>query len=326
MHPVTTEIADDLVPFVDAKQDAGLFFKETLPSMKQRIGERFGLVAPPLFFSGNSGLLPGHFRVLLREVPLVEGSMNTGARYALVSDARTSAAEETRLVVDPVTGEPCMMVDGDEAERLQVSGVTVWTVPEFFARLLERILIDHLHRLATVEQIRQMLDGWSEHGHTDLVRRKLPTAADQIVFGRLFRALLRDGIQITPSDQIATTLLNALPDPPLVPETFAETLAQMRLTLRQHLAGRRPGVEQIPVEPALEERLREAMRGMDAEACRLLIEELRTLLDPPGERRRSFVVRDPGVRAWLQRLADPWFPGLKVMTEAEMKEDAVAAI
>lgn len=321
--PLAVEIADDLVRFVDSKQDNGLFLEKIIPAMKERVQAAFAIKLPGLRLRGSPYLAPGGFRVLLHEVPLVDGSLSSGSAYVLAADARAAGVTIGTEIVDPMTDQPCLMVEPADAERLQKAGVSVWQVPHFFIRQLERILTHYLHHFADVQSVSTVLKAWRADGHGDLIDRKLPTASDRIAFCRMFRALLRDGIHISPRETFPTVVLGALPDPPHPHEVFAETLATMRVNLRRFLAGNLPGVEHVMLPPEFQERLRGLMGRLDAEAHMRLLEDLREYVRPAAARRRALVVSEPATRAWLQRLLEPVYPTAKVMTTAEVQEEAV---
>jgi hypothetical protein len=170
-----------------------------------------------------------------------------------------------------------------------------------------------------------MLETWRQEGHGELLDRKLPTSRDRVVFCRLFRALIRDGIRLSPPADFPTTLLDALPEPPLAPDSFADAYATIRLKLRPHLRGNLPAVERVVLTPELREKLQVSMRNLDAEAHTRLLTDIRDLVPRGNERSRVLVVSDPTIRAWLQRFIEPLYPDVKVMTDTEVQEEAVAS-
>ena len=324
LPPIAVEIADDLVPFVDSKQDSGVFLSELIPAMKDRIERAFALRPPGIRFRGDSLLRTGAYRVLLDEIPLMEGALVSTARYVLSTEARAAGVTTAREIADPLTDQPALMVEPVEAERLQANGINVWTVPHFLIRHLERILSDHLHHFAEIQNVHSLLNGWREHGHGALIDRKLPAARDRVAFCRLFRALLRDGIRVSQPDGLPIAMLEALPDTPVAPDSFADALATIRVKLRSLLTGNLSDVGRVTLAPELQERLQIGMHSLDAEEHMKLLDEVRDHVQYLDKGRRALVVSDPAVRAWLQRLVAPVFPDLKVMSNAEIQEESGA--
>ena len=73
--PTRVEIGDGLVPFVDSRQDGGVFLFELIPAMRERVRASTGVTVPGVRMRGDPSLPPGGFCIQVDEVPVHTGSV-----------------------------------------------------------------------------------------------------------------------------------------------------------------------------------------------------------------------------------------------------------
>lgn len=204
--PIVVEIGDDLLPIVDPSQDEGVFLYQLIPAMRERIRVDTGVSVPGVRARGNSGLPGRGFSVQVDEVPVLSGSVPSGASVIrLAADAETPVPEGTLTDFHPLSGGRGMWVVIESAEAARTSDdrageASALSPVQCLICGIELAIRSHLARYLGPQEATALIDEWSrqeaqEDG--DLVQAVVPDADARLLLTWLLQRLVDDGIPVT---------------------------------------------------------------------------------------------------------------------------------
>jgi tetratricopeptide (TPR) repeat protein len=289
VQPIVVEVSDVLVPKVNPDHDGAGFLFGDIPAMRERIEADRGVGVHAVQLRANPVLGPGRYRVLLWDVPEVEGEVFPDQLFALGSTTELETAGVAQDAIsertDPVTGLAGAWVPATEGDRLRAGSIEAMPDTAFLIRHLEAILRARLDLFFGMDAAVPLIPP-SESG------------SRQVGWARVLRALVRDGVPLG-----GTELDTALREADLSPQGVPDAIRSARLALAARLPGNRPDADVVSVpdwtEAALETAQGSPPRLTPEEELRLLA-ELGARERVPGP--RVIVTRGAQHRPYLQRL------------------------
>jgi hypothetical protein len=249
--PLVFEISDALVPFVDSKQDGGLFLEELIPAMRERILTGFGVSVPGVRARGNPSLPPGNFTIQLDEVTVMTGTALVDGSYVLrpVDDeAPEPGAELTDT--HPLTGLPGLWhitATGDDTGEAETEHLTP---PQYLIHQIDMVFRGNLPRLLGLQEVAGLVEQWAQ-AEGDLVGSVLPDQRAVVRFTWILQSLAGERIPITEWRAI----LGAVRDAGGMAMPIQTLSRAARARLRAQLPGPRDGRRVLRVPSPLQEAL-----------------------------------------------------------------------
>jgi hypothetical protein len=301
-RPIVVQVSDALVPFVDSRQDGGLFLEQLIPAMKKRIAAGTGVTVPGIRAQGNPNLPFGHFQVQIDEVPVLDGAVQLYRSYTVrpCPPPGTLAAGELTNV-DPWTGDPgawLLDVDGEagtdevgtDEQRRRLT-----TAPYLIHRI-ELMLRSHLVRFFGLQGAAVMFDDWVTRDGGELVAATASEPEARVRLTWLLQAVVDDGLPVDDLPAILRPVVSA--------GGLAEPLTRLRRVVRTALRDRLPGP-------------RDAERCVAVEAAHehALSAEVASEHLPPMD-----VVR------WLRSTVDELGPIISLVTHSDLARERLAPL
>lgn len=311
--PTVIDVGDDLVPFVDSRQDGGVFLYELIPAMRDRIVTWMGVSVPGVRLRGDPALPPNGYRAQVDEVPVVTGSVPPGASFAEVSPgAPVPASSLTDF--QPLTGETGLWVvtddtgqppdegqpDHDDTDQPH-DGAGRLTPAQYLIYQIEQVLRAHLARYLGPEEVATLAGGWSGEGGEDLVTAVLPDADARLRLTWVLQRLVEDRVPITDWKAVLTAVRDV--GGITVPSRTLYLAARARL--RDQLPGPRTGRKTVPVPGELEKALLGLVAGHQAAA--------------PADPRQEFM-------RWLREAVASDGPAITLVAGTQDGREAVSAL
>lgn len=154
LDEINVEFALDLVPMV---LDPGTGLDARILSIRTHVATSFGIILPEMRLTDESALAPGHYRILVQGVEVVQDKLSPDRVLLLMPETATMsiAGEDVR---EPVYGAPARWIAAHLQEEAALSGHTVVSPPEVLATHLLEVLKGNLSRLLTMRGLRRLLD------------------------------------------------------------------------------------------------------------------------------------------------------------------------
>jgi tetratricopeptide (TPR) repeat protein len=317
--PIALEISGDLIPLYERLDGPG--FTE-VHHMRQRILEQTGVSLPGVRVRGNeSDMPPASYLVMLEEVPWVFRQLPQGCVFTSLLQP---VLEQRGVPI--VARETSLWLAGAwvRAEHRQMLGDYAWTVEEFVARDLERIVFQSLHLFCGHDEVLLRLAGSSSSSARAIA------ANDQLLtaFTLALQRMLEEGLSTADFDELCAGIIEHWSD------TVDVETAVSRLRLLPVVRARLPGNQRhrrlIPLDSRLDRELERSVEdggGLHLEPTRTqaILGAVRALVDP-GSPNWVLVTSSGRLRPWLRKLVELEFPLLHVTTPAELEPERMRAL
>ena len=157
--PIVVEVGDTLVPFVDSRQDGGVFLYELIPAMRDRVLATTGVTVPGVRMRG--GELPADgYRIEIDEVPVAIGSVPLDTMFTVHPIEPGAPPTSSVTAVHPVSGERGLWGiapaadDAGANEKLSTAQYLLYRV--------EAILRADLPRFLGPQEVAALVEAWTE--------------------------------------------------------------------------------------------------------------------------------------------------------------------
>jgi FHIPEP family len=249
--PLVFEISDVLVPFVDSKQDGGLFLEELIPAMRERILTGFGVSVPGVRARGNPGLPPGNFTIQLDEVTVLTGTALIGGSYVvrpLDDEVPEPGAELTDT--HPVTGLSGLWQLTPAEDDTGEGGTERLTPPQYLIHQIDMVFRGNLSRLLGLQEVANLVEQWAQ-AEPDLVGSVLPDQRAVVRLTWILQYLAAERIPVT----LWRAILGGIRDAGGITMPVKSLSRAARARLRTQLPGPRYGRRVLRVPAPVQEAL-----------------------------------------------------------------------
>ncbi len=287
--------------------------RDEVPAIRDRLRALTGVRVPGMQLRASKLLASRGYRLLLDEIPHIEGRVPPDAQFAIDPEATPDAP----CLRNPFSGQLGRWLDPAAGEAAERRGVTM--SPAFAGVLwqLEGLLRLQLSRFLGLDEIEYMLDKWSGEadGRRALVARALPDKSARVRLTMVLRALVRGHI---PIDDLGS-ILQAMEFPSDGPSIDA-LVERARSSLQRSFADVVEGRRRVAVPESLEHELLGLDMVRDGVAGRLALRAgMRACVGDyrPGE--VFLVVRSAESRPRAQRLLERVWPSGAVLSPPELE-------
>jgi tetratricopeptide (TPR) repeat protein len=305
-----------------------------LPTMRERLQEKMGVVVPAALFRDDSQLPPASYVIKFDEIPIARGSIEIGRDYCTnsreVLESLGIARQSLLEVPHPLTGEPGCWVDRNYREIMKNAGLEPWEEqPDLFlAYHLEAVLRANLAEFVGFQDTKYLLRNWSNSKKdSSPVAAAIPDLDAELQLARLLRALVKETVTISPLQEILEVAQNI----GLAVNDISGVLRAVRLRLKRLLPGNDQRATRLPLPSALEAKITPWLQHQDGklflamppEVAEELLSAIRVLVKR-SIGHLALVSESAEIRPLLHRLVEVEFPDLMVLSRAELTpEDEV---
>jgi tetratricopeptide (TPR) repeat protein len=289
--PIALEVGTKVVPLVDPndpKADGGKFIYEDIPAMRQRIEGSTGMQKMPGIRVREDPAGQEGYVIVLDGTPVATGAVRVGFHYCFASLATLReagvSADGVDKAPDPLTGEPGFWCSSTHWDMLAARGVELLTETQFILGHVEGILRLHLDSFLGLEEANALIAELQTHQqHADFVAASLTDQQSRLLFARVLRALVREGVPLTDWAGIVEGVKAG--------EwlSVSDMVRETRLKLKAQLRGNQDGTTLIQVPAQWDELVQRESSDV-----------LRVLASPEAAHRMIAAVRQ-----WLQAQTGP---------------------
>jgi len=301
---VALDVGYRLIPLVDRQRNGPLVAR--IKGVRKKLTEELGFLVSPVHIRDNLDLGPSSYRISLAGVTVGEGEIHADKDLA-INPGQVFGKLKGIQTRDPAFGLEACWIEGTQCEEAQMLGYTVVDPATVVATHLSQLLAANAHELLGHEETRQLMDRLSESS-PKLVEELTPKLLPMSVITRVLQNLLEERISIRNTRKIAETLAeqgSRSQDPDVLSAAVRVALGR---SIIQNVAGTRPELPVLTLEPELERILNESAQdsgtlGLEPAMMERLHDSLREKASEQeiaGE--PAVLLVAPAVRPWLSRM------------------------
>ncbi len=298
------EVGYRLIPLVDKQRDGAMVAR--IKGVRKKLTEELGFLIPAVHIRDNLDLAPNAYRISLAGVPIGEGETHIDKELA-INPGQVFGTIKGIETTDPAFGLEAYWIEESQREEAQMLGFTVVDPATVVATHLSQLLQTNAHELFGHEETQQLLERLATTAPKlveDLTPKVLPTS----VIARVLQNLLEEGVPIRNIRKIAETLAEhgtKSQDPAVLSASVRVALGR---TIVQNVAGMRPDLPVLTLEPELERILNESTQDGACQGLEPgLVERLHETLSEKAQKQEiagepAVLLVAPNLRPWLARM------------------------
>jgi flagellar biosynthesis component FlhA len=215
-------------------------------------------------------------------------------------------------------------VDPTYEQVLVQHGLQFWADCELYLiNHIEAALRQNLASFLGAQEVANLLDQWAESKEDpDLVNTVLPDDAARLRFGRVLRALVREGVSIAPLGEI----LRAIQAGGLPHDDVHDAVRNVRLQLAKQLPGNgsraprgyAPESFESGISPWIVTQDGRLYLDIPPQVTQALMAEIREFLQHQAPN-VTLIARDARIRPFMRQVVEIEFPRVFVIAEEELR-------
>jgi flagellar biosynthesis protein FlhA len=301
---VGLEVGYRLIQLVDQQRNGALVSR--IKGIRKKLTEELGFLIPAVHIRDNLDLGQNSYRISIAGAPVGEGEVHPDKDLA-INPGQVFGKIAGQKTTDPTFGLEAYWIDGSQREEAQMQGYTVVDAATVIVTHLSHLLQNHSHELFGHEETQQLLDRLSATA-PKLVEELTPKLLPTSVIARVLQNLLREHIPIRNIRKIAETLAEQgtrSQDPDALAAGVRVALGR---SIVQNVAGMRPELPVMTLNPELERILNESTRDGASQGLEPgLVERLHESLNDRAKKQEvtgepAILLVAPNLRPWLARM------------------------
>ncbi|MEX2257879.1 MAG: flagellar biosynthesis protein FlhA [Woeseia sp.] len=307
VDPVDTiglEVGYRLIPLVDRQRDGALVAR--IKGVRKKLTEDLGFLISAVHIRDNLDIAPNGYRISLAGVPVGEGEVHIDKELA-INPGQVFGKVDGIRTTDPAFGLEAYWIDSARREEAQMLGFTVVDPATVVATHMSQVLQSNAHELLGHEETQQLLERLAAAA-PKLVEELTPKTLPVSVIARVLQNLLEERIPVRNIRKIAETLAEQggkTQDPDILSAAVRVALGR---SIVQSIAGLRPDLPVLTLEPDLERILNESSRdGASLGVEPGLVARLHQSLSDQAQKQEitgepAVLLVAPNLRPWLSRM------------------------
>jgi len=331
--PISLEVGEAIIPFVDDSQDGGRFINELIPLLRHGLYYELGVNFPGVQVRGqNVDMEPESYVININEVPVAKGRIYKGC--ILVGEPLEQLSLfniEGTETIHPIDGSIVTWITEGNKEVAVQAGFRMWDISEYMILHLSYILRKHAHEFLGLQEIQNILSEL-EKSHPALIKELIPKVITILQLSEIFQRLIQEEIAIRDLKTIFSTLAQWA-------EVERNTLVlteHIRAGLKRYIthkfAGHSNSLAVYLLDPEIEDAVRNAIRttekgnylALEPEATQEIVEavgkEIASHPFPPGAR-PPVILTTAEIRRYFRKIIELEFPQLSVLSYQELSEN-----
>ncbi len=298
------EVGYRLIPLVDRQRNGALVAR--IKGVRKKLTEELGFLISPVHIRDNLELSPNSYSISITGVAVGEGEIQIDKDLAINPGQVFGKIEGTKTT-DPAFGLEAYWIDTAQREEAQMLGYTVVDPATVVATHLSELLQANAHELFGHEECQQLLDRLAVTS-PKLIEELTPKLLPMSAVTRVLQNLLEEQIPLRNIRKIAETLAEhgtKSQDPDVLSAAVRVALGR---SIVQAVAGTRPDLPVLTLEPELERILNESVQdggtvGLEPAMVERLHQSLKDkALSQEVAGEPAVLLVAPHVRPWMSRM------------------------
>lgn len=331
--PISLEVGEAVIPFVDDKQDGGRFINELIPLLRHGLYYELGVNFPGIQVRGQTvDMEPEAYVINIHEVPVAQGKVMRGCILVGESLEQLSlfniAGTET---IHPIDGSVVTWISAEHRDVAEQAGFRMWDVSEYLILHLSYILRRHAHEFLGLQEVQTVITEL-EKTHPALIKELIPKIITLLQLAEIFQRLVQEDLSIRDLKTILSTLAQwgeVERDTLLLTE---HVRAGCKRYITHKYAGPANSLAVYLLDPAIEDMIRNAIRrtdkgnylALEPDITQELVEavgkEIASHPFPPGAK-PPVILTTAEIRRYFRKVIELEFPQLAVLSYQELAEN-----
>jgi flagellar biosynthesis protein FlhA len=323
VDPLELEVGYGLVNLVDGEKNGDLL--ERITGIRKQFAMEMGIVVPPLRIRDNLELKPGDYQVLLKGVPIAQGSLMVGHLLAM-DPGNVSDKVRGIPTKEPAFGLDALWISAQDKEKANYAGYTVVDLSTVIATHLTEVVRSNISELLGRQELQTLLDGVKQNA-PKVVEDLVPNVLSVNVVLKVLKNLLREGVSIRDLKTILEALGEMAPhqkDPNLLTEHVRTSLSR---SITKKLVGFDGQLTLLTLDKNVEEAIASGIIqtdqgpqvSLDPEFVRQFISQLNEqAAQMLQESNQAVVLCSPLIRYHVKQLVDRFLPNITVISHNEL--------
>ncbi len=323
VDPLELEVGYGLVNLVDGEKNGDLL--ERITGIRKQFAMEMGIVVPPLRIRDNLELKPGDYQVLLKGIPVANGSLMVGHLLAMDPGNITDKVKGIPTK-EPAFGLDALWISSHDKDQANYAGYTVVDLSTVIATHLTEVIRANCSDILGRQELQTLLDGLKQTAPKvveDLIPNLLPVGT----LLKVLKNLLKEGVSIRDLKTILEALGEMAPhqkDSGLLTEHVRTALAR---TITKKLVGFDGQLTLLTLDKNVEETIASGIiqtdqgpqLSLDPEFVRQFVSELNEQTAAMlGETSSAVVLCSPLIRAHVKQLVDRFIPNVTILSHNEL--------
>ncbi len=323
VDPLELEVGYGLVNLVDGEKNGDLL--ERITGIRKQFAIEMGIVVPPLRIRDNLELKPGDYQVLLKGVPIAQGSLMVGHFMAMDPG---NVTEKVRGIPtkEPAFGLDALWVSAQDKEKANYAGYTVVDLSTVIATHLTEVIRSNISELLGRQELQTLLDGVKQNA-PKVVEDLIPNVLSVNVVLKVLKNLLREAVSIRDLKTVLEALAEMAPhqkDANVLTEHVRSSLSR---SITKKLVGFDGQLTLLTLDKNVEETIASgiiqtdqgAQVSLDPEFVRQFISQLNEqAAQMLQETNQAVVLCSPLIRSHVKQLVDRFIPNITVISHNEL--------
>lgn len=323
VDPLELEVGYGLVNLVDGEKNGDLL--ERITGIRKQFAMEMGIVVPPLRIRDNLELKPGDYQVLLKGIPVAQGSLMAGHLLAM-DPGNVSERVKGIPTKEPAFGLDALWISANDKDQANYAGYTVVDLSTVIATHLTEVIRQNSADLLGRQELQTLLDGVKQAA-PKVVEDVIPNLVSVGVLLKVLKNLLKEGVSIRDLRSILEAVGESAThskEPSFLTEHVRTSLAR---TITKKLVGFDGQLTLLTLDKNVEESIaagiiqtdQGAQLSLDPEFVRQFISELnQQAAQMLSETSQAVVLCSPIIRAHVKQLVDRFIPNVTVLSHNEL--------
>ncbi len=226
---ITLEIGYSLIPFVDENQNGEII--KRIKSLRKQLSKELGLIIPLIHIKDNLELKPGGYRILIKDVEITKGEVETGKVLAIDTGSTKGpiGGKETK---EPTFGLKAYWIDENLKDKAKMLGYTVVDIPTVVITHISETIKSHAYEILGRSETKELVEALAKK--YPIVKEIVPEQVSYSILHRVLQNLLRENIPIKDLLSIIESLsdnVNKTTDPDILTELVRQSLSRLITSL-----------------------------------------------------------------------------------------------
>jgi flagellar biosynthesis protein FlhA len=323
VDPLELEVGYGLVNLVDGEKNGDLL--ERITGIRKQFAMEMGIVVPPLRIRDNLELKPGDYQVLLKGVPIAQGSLMVG-HFMAMDPGNVSEKVRGIPTKEPAFGLDAIWISAQDKEKANYAGYTVVDLSTVIATHLTEVIRSNISDLLGRQELQTLLDGVKQNA-PKVVEDLIPNVLSVNVVLKVLKNLLREGVSIRDLKTILESLGEMAPHQKDANALTEHVRSSLSRSITKKLVGFDGQLTLLTLDKNVEETIASgiiqtdqgAQVSLDPEFVRQFISQLNEqAAEMLGETNQAVVLCSPLIRYHVKQLVDRFIPNITVISHNEL--------
>ncbi len=318
---ITLEIGYSLIPFVDESQHGEII--KRIKSLRKQLSKELGLIIPLIHIKDNLELKPGDYRILIKDIEIAKGEVETGKVLA-IDTGSTKGPIEGKETKEPTFGLKAYWIDESLKDKAKMLGYTVVDIPTVVITHLSETIKSHAYEILGRSETKELVEALAKR--YPIVKEIVPEQVSYSILHRVLQNLLRENIPIKDLLSIIESLsdnVNKTTDPDILTELVRQSLSRLITSLYAKDGKLYALTLGTKLENYIIEKIKEfegSIPPLDPFVMQEIVKQISGYLEKfVLQQSTPVLLTSASVRRFVKKIIEPYFNNVAVLSYQEIE-------